>query len=60
MPPRPAPVKTHIIIVNYRTPELTVEAVASVVPQRALLQGGKVFIVDNHSEIGRASVRERV
>ena len=64
MPLQPAPVKTHIIIVNYRTPELTVEAVLSVVPQRALLQGGKVFIVDNHSGDGspeklQAAVQQR-
>ncbi len=41
--------KTHIIIVNYRTAELTLQAVASVVPQRQALQGGRVIVIDNAS-----------
>lgn len=45
---------THVIIVNYKTPDLAIEAVASVQAQRDALQGGRVFLVDNASGDGSA------
>ena len=50
--PRPVTTRTHIIIVNYRTPDLAIQAVASVEPQRAELAGGRVILLDNASGDG--------
>ena len=47
-------VKTHIVIVNYRTSALVLQAVESIVPQRSELAGGHVLLVDNCSADGSA------
>jgi N-acetylglucosaminyl-diphospho-decaprenol L-rhamnosyltransferase len=48
----PVSPKTHVVIVNYRTADLAVQAVESVEAQRDLLGGGRVFLVDNASGDG--------
>jgi N-acetylglucosaminyl-diphospho-decaprenol L-rhamnosyltransferase len=57
-------VKIFVLIVNYRTAELVVDCLASIEPQRALLAGGAVLVMDNASGDGspqmlRRSVSER-
>jgi len=58
------PGAVFVVIVNYRTADLAVECVRAVEPQRAALAGGRVLVVDNHSDDGSvehlaAAVRDR-
>lgn len=46
--------KLLIIIVNYRTPDLTVECLASLEPELAALPSARVVVVDNASGDGSA------
>jgi N-acetylglucosaminyl-diphospho-decaprenol L-rhamnosyltransferase len=41
--------KTAIVIVNYRTPDMVVDCLASIAPQVESLGAGKVVVVDNDS-----------
>lgn len=40
----------YVIIVNYRTPELTIDCLKSLVSEKKALPGLKVIVVDNNSE----------
>jgi N-acetylglucosaminyl-diphospho-decaprenol L-rhamnosyltransferase len=44
--------KTYIVIVNYRTPDMVVDSLASLEAQLDALGHGKVLVVDNHSGDG--------
>jgi N-acetylglucosaminyl-diphospho-decaprenol L-rhamnosyltransferase len=48
-PPTPATATVAVVIVNYRTGALTVEALASLAPQVAQRPGTRVLVVDNAS-----------
>jgi N-acetylglucosaminyl-diphospho-decaprenol L-rhamnosyltransferase len=45
---------TSIVTVNFRTPELVIESIRSVAAHGAVLNGGKLVVVDNHSGDGSA------
>jgi N-acetylglucosaminyl-diphospho-decaprenol L-rhamnosyltransferase len=46
---QPAPSRLHIVVLNYRTPELTVECLQSLVGEVARLPNTQVTVVDNAS-----------
>ena len=45
----------YIVIVNYRTAELVTQCLESLDEQQGALNGGKIIIIDNHSEDGSDS-----
>ena len=49
-----------VVIVNFRTPEATMDAVTTVVPQLEELAGGQVIVVDNDSGDGSFARLEAV
>jgi GT2 family glycosyltransferase len=53
---RDSHVKTTIVIVNYRTPDLTLKCVAALGPEQAGLPGLRAIIVDGGSDDGSAEI----
>lgn len=57
--PAAAAARLNVVIVNYRTADLALEAVASLEAQRQLMGGGRVLLVDNDSRDGSAQKLEQ-
>jgi hypothetical protein len=51
-----AAVKLAVVIVNYRTPALTVDCLRSLAPELAQFPGARAFVVDNDSADGSAAM----
>jgi len=49
----------HVLVVNYRTPELVLDCLRSIQPLLDELNGGRVFVGDNWSQDGSAEIIKR-